>query len=92
MQKFVVIVIVLAIGMYGLNELYDMTRPQEQRLAEVGELCRSRVVEAGHSAAEADRLCGCMVDRAKTWQASHPDEEYSREVHERLVKNCVAWG
>lgn len=75
------------------NGAYDAWRSPEEKLKAVGEECRSRIVEAGRTPAFAQRVCDCMVTKAKNWHDRNPDGDYTREIHQNLAKQCIAgWG
>ena len=64
---------------------------KEAKLTRIGEQCVGKLTDGGVPDLKAMEMCDCLVDRAENWVEKNPGKDYARDVHERLVKQCVIW-
>ena len=82
---------VLSLGLAACSGGAPLGETKEEKLARMSRVCVERLTDGGVQDLEAMKVCDCMIERSKGWIEKNPDADYSQEVHERLVKQCVIW-
>ncbi len=78
--------LLVAAAFWGVYTLFTMGGWDEDEMMEV---CHSTATSYGIPSNMHKRTCRCAWENAEGWIEANPDEEYTEEVHRRMMTPCA---